>query len=94
MIKWHKVGTETVTVPAGTFSCDHWTKDDGKGDVWASSKISPMGTVKEVSPGHTMVLVKVLTNVQDHITGTPIMMDPEHMMQQRMQQRQKSPANP
>jgi hypothetical protein len=38
--KWHSVGTESVTVPAGTFSCEHWSKDDGKGDVWVSSKVS------------------------------------------------------
>src|SRR5262245_13288052 len=40
--KWHSVGTETTTVPAGTFSCEHWTSDGGKGDVWASPKIPPM----------------------------------------------------
>jgi len=31
--KWHTVGAESITVPAGTFSCEHWTKDEGKGDV-------------------------------------------------------------
>jgi hypothetical protein len=35
--KWHSVGSESITVPAGTFSCEHWTKDDGKGDAWAST---------------------------------------------------------
>jgi hypothetical protein len=83
MEKWHKVGTETVTVPAGTFSCDHWTKDDGKGDVWASNKVSPMSLVKQTSPGRTMMLVKVITGAQDHITGTPEKFDPQQMMQQR-----------
>src|SRR5579862_7201589 len=29
MSKWHSVGTESITVPAGTFSCEHWTKDEG-----------------------------------------------------------------
>jgi hypothetical protein len=82
MEKWTKVGTETITVPAGTFSCDHWKKDDGKGDVWASSKVSPMSLVKQTSPGRTMVLVKVLSDAQDHITGTPMKMDPQQMMQQ------------
>jgi hypothetical protein len=85
--KWHKVGSETITVPAGTFSCDHWAKDDGKGDVWASSKVSPMSLVKQTSPGHSMVLVKVLIDAQDHITGTPMKMDPQQMMQQRQQQK-------
>ena len=31
--KWHTVGAESITVPAGTFSCEHCTKDEGKGDV-------------------------------------------------------------
>jgi len=92
--KWHKVGSETITVPAGTFSCDHWAKDDGKGDVWASSKVSPMSLVKEISPGRSMVLVKVLTDAQDHITGTPMKMDPQQMMQQMMQQRQQQQQKP
>jgi len=80
--KWQKVGTETITVPAGTYSCDHWTKGEGKGDVWTSSKVSPMTLVKQTSPGRSMVLVKVLTDAQDHITGTPIKFDPQQMMQQ------------
>jgi hypothetical protein len=49
MEKWHKVGAETITVPAGTFLCDRWSKDDGKGEVWVSSKVSPMGMVRQVS---------------------------------------------
>ncbi|MGB9464082.1 MAG: hypothetical protein WBR10_03140, partial [Candidatus Acidiferrum sp.] len=48
MNKWTQVGTETITVPAGTFSCQHWKKSDGKGEIWASDKISPFGMVKEV----------------------------------------------
>jgi hypothetical protein len=83
--KWHKVGTETITVPAGTFTCDHWSKDDGKGDVWASSQVSPMSLVKQVSPDSTMVLVKVFTDAKDHITGTPRKMDFQQMMQQHQQ---------
>lgn len=89
--KWHKVGTESITVPAGTFSCDHWASDDGKSDAWTSSKVSPMALVKQTSPGHSMVLVKVLTDAQDHITGTPMKMDMQQMMQQRQQQK---PSNP
>jgi hypothetical protein len=84
--KWHKVGTESITVPAGTFACEHWTKDDGKGDVWASSQVTPMSLVKEVTPTNTMILVKVLTDAKDHITGTPTKFDPSQMMQRRQQQ--------
>jgi hypothetical protein len=89
--KWHKVGTESITVPAGTFSCDHWAKDDGKGDLWASSKVSPMSLVKQTSPARSMVLMKVLTDVQDHITGTPMKMDPQQMKQQMVQRQQPKP---
>jgi hypothetical protein len=85
--KWHSVGTETITVPAGTFSCDHWTKDDGKGDVWVSSKVSPMGMVKSADTGQTMVLVKLITDAKTHITGTPVKFDPQ-MMRNRMGQQQ------
>ncbi len=87
--KWHKVGAEPITVPAGTFLCDHWQKDDGKQDVWVSSKVTPMGMVKEVSEGSTMVLAKVITGASDHITGTPQKFDPQMMRQMMMQQMQK-----
>jgi hypothetical protein len=87
--KWHMVGTESVTVPAGTFSCQHWKKDQGVGDVWVSDKVSPMGMIKSVNSGDTMVLVKVLTGVTDHITGPVTTFDPQQMMQQRQQQKQK-----
>jgi len=81
--KWHSVGTESVTVPAGTYSCEHWTKDDGKGDAWVSSKVSPMGLVKYVDGGETMVLEKVITDAKSHITGTPVKFDPQTMMKPR-----------
>lgn len=69
MSKWTQVGNESVTVPAGTFSCVHWKKGDGKGDIWSSDKVSPFGMVKNVEPGQTLVLVKLITDGKDHITG-------------------------
>ena len=57
LAKWHQVGSESVTVPAGTFSCDHWAKDDGSGDIWVSSQVAPMGMVKSVDKNDTTVLV-------------------------------------
>jgi hypothetical protein len=89
IVKWHKVGIETITVPAGAFLCDHWAKDDGKEDVWASSQISPMSLVKQTSPTNSMVLVKLITDAKDHITGTPTKFDPEAMKRQMMEQMQK-----
>jgi hypothetical protein len=90
MEKWHSVGTESVTVPAGTFSCEHWTKDTGKGDIWVSSKVSPMSMVKSVENGQTMVLLKTLTGAKDHITGTPVKFDPQLFRQQMMEQMEKN----
>jgi hypothetical protein len=87
--KWHKVGTETIVVPAGTFVCDHWAKDDGKGDVWVNSKVTPMNLVKEVTPTNSMILVKSITDAKDHITGTPMKFDPEAMKRQMMQKQQQ-----
>jgi hypothetical protein len=69
MSDWAQAGSESVTVPAGTFACAHWKKNDGTSEVWANENISPFGMVKEVGSGRTMVLTKVLTGVQDHITG-------------------------
>jgi hypothetical protein len=89
MEKWHQVGTESITVPAGTFSCAHWKKDTGVGDVWVSDKVTPMGMVKSVSEGETMVLLKVITGAQDHITGPVTKFDPQLMMQQMQQQMQR-----
>ncbi|HUI74168.1 MAG TPA: hypothetical protein VLX32_04445 [Candidatus Acidoferrum sp.] len=86
MEKWHSVGTETITVPAGTFSCEHWAKDNGKGDVWVSTKVAPMSLVKSVDKGETLVLTKVITDAKDHIVGTPVKFDPQMMRQMMMQQ--------
>lgn len=89
--KWHQVGTETITVPAGTFSCVHWKKDGGVGDAWVSDKVTPMGLVKSVSSGETMVLLKVITGATDHITGPVTKFDPQALQRQMMQQRQQNP---
>ena len=87
--KWHKVGMEPITVPAGTFLCQHWKKDSGVGDVWASDKITPMGMVKSVQEHETMVLVKVISGATDHITGPVTKFDPQMMRQQMMEKMQQ-----
>jgi hypothetical protein len=68
-----RVGSETITVPAGTFECEHYRKQEPRGpvDVWISSKVSPYGTVKMSSGEMTMVLEKVLSNETSHIKGEP-----------------------
>lgn len=101
--KWHAVGTESITVPAGTFSCKHWKKDkaagdSGDSDIWTSEKVSPFGIVKQATPAQTMVLVKVITDAQDHITGPVTTFDPDAMKRQMMekmqQMQQQKPPKP
>ncbi len=72
-----KVGSETITVPAGTFECEHYRKQEPHGivDLWISSKVSPYGMVKMSSGEMTMVLEKVLSNETSHIKGEPQQMN-------------------
>jgi len=74
------LGKESVTVPAGTFSCEHYRSKDG-GDTWVSSQVPPFGMVKSSNNGSTMVLTKVITGAKDKITGTPVPFNPQMMMQ-------------
>jgi hypothetical protein len=74
------VGTETITVPAGTFSCDHYRMKDGSSEAWVSDKVSPWGLVKEQNKESSLVLTKIITDAKDHITGTPRKFNPADMM--------------
>jgi hypothetical protein len=75
-----RVGAETVTVPAGTFLCEHYRSKSGKtpADVWVSTKISPYGLVKMVSEDSTLVLTKVLANETTRIKGEPQKLEMPH----------------
>jgi hypothetical protein len=73
------VGSESVTVPAGTFSCEHYRMKDGSGDTWVSTKVAPFGVVKHEGKDSTMVLTKVITDAKDKITGTPQPFNPMMM---------------
>lgn len=77
-----QVGTETVTTPAGTFSCEHWRKKDGSTEVWISEKVAPWGLVKMVSKDSTMTVQRVFTDAKTHIIGKPVKFDPMEMMRQ------------
>jgi hypothetical protein len=85
MANFHSVGTETVTVPAGTFSCDHLKNDKDGSEIWTSEKVSPYGLVKRTAKDGTTVLVKILDDYQDRITGPVRQFDMQQMMQQRQQ---------
>jgi hypothetical protein len=72
-----KVGTESVTVPAGTFDCDHYQKKDMQGktvDSWVSTKVVPYGLVKMTTAEMTLELKKTLSNETSHIKGEPTAM--------------------
>jgi len=87
---WHSVGTESVTVPAGTFSCEHWRNDKTHAEIWTSDKVTPFGMVKEISGnGNTQVLSKILDNATDRITGPVKQFDMQQMMQEMQQHRQQ-----
>ena len=80
------VGTESITVPAGTFSCEHYRMKDGSGEAWISDKVSPWSLVKMQESQRTTVLAKVITDAKDRINGTPTKFDPTQMMRNRMGQ--------
>ncbi len=70
------VGTETVTIPAGSFTCEHFRMKDGSGDVWVSEKVAPYGIVKATGRAGSMVLLKVLDGERSQIRGEPQKMMP------------------
>lgn len=75
-----KIGTESVTVPAGTFECEHYRKqEEGKTiDYWVSTKVSPYGIVKMSGGDTPVVLEKVLTDQTSHIKGQPRKIEMPH----------------
>jgi hypothetical protein len=83
--KAKELGTESVTTPAGTFSCQHYHANDGSDDAWVSESVRPFGLVKDQDKDSTTVLVKTLTEVKDKITGTPQPFNPMMMMPQSTQ---------
>jgi hypothetical protein len=78
------LGIETITVRAGTFTCQHYRTKNG-GEVWVSQKVSPYGLVKFKTNDTSMELTKVVTGAKDQITGTPQPFNPQAFMQQQQQ---------
>ena len=83
--KAEDLGSESITVPAGTFSCEHYRSKENGDDTWISSKVSPIGLVKDQSKDktRTTVLLKTYTDAKDKITGTPQPFNPMMMMPPR-----------
>lgn len=74
------LGSESVTVPAGTFTCEHYRAKDGT-DSWLGKDVPPWGLVKYQGKDTSMVLMKVITNAKDKIVGTPEPFNPMMMGQ-------------
>jgi len=70
------LGSESITVPAGTFSAEHYRAKDGSGDTWVAKNAGPYGLVKHQGKDATMVLTRVYTDYKDKITGTPVPFNP------------------
>ena len=73
------LGTESITTSAGTFVCHHYRIKQGTGDIWVTDKVSPYGLVKQQGNGSTMVLLRVISDAKDKITGTPQPFNPAAM---------------
>lgn len=81
------LGTQSVTTPAGVFACEHYRTKDGASEFWVSKQVTPIGLVKSVQKaGQTVVLVKVVTNAKDKISGIPQPFDPMMFLPQDTQQ--------
>jgi hypothetical protein len=77
------MGTESVTTPAGTFSCQHWHNAKDGEDYWISEKVTPWQLVKMSGTNKdSVILTKVITGAKTHITETPVSI--QEMMQQHM----------
>ncbi len=80
-----RVGTETITVPAGIFACEHWRAKDGSGDYWISEKVRPMGLVKTAGKDSSMVLLRQITGAKTKLPPPYKKFDPMSMMRPQQQ---------
>jgi hypothetical protein len=66
-------GTETIKVPAGSFTCQHMQHQDGDivVDSWVAKNVSPYGMVKSQSDKFEMLLLGFGTGAKTLITETP-----------------------
>ena len=66
-------GTESIKVPAGTFTTQHMQHQDGETvvDTWIHKDISPYGMVKSEAKDFEMVLLGYGTGAKTLITETP-----------------------
>lgn len=82
-----RIGTETITVPAGTYTCEHWRAKDGSGDYWISDKVRPMGLVKMTGKDSSMILLRQITGATTKLPPPYKKFDMQEMMRRAPQQR-------
>jgi hypothetical protein len=81
-------GTETIKVPAGTFSTKHMQYQDREVvDSWIYKDISPYGMVKSVSKDLEMVLIGYGSGAKTLITETPQKFDMPQMPESQPRRR-------
>jgi len=78
-------GTESIKVPAGTFTAQHMQYQDGEVvvDSWVQKDVSPYGMVKSQSKEFEMVLLGYGTGATTLITETPQKFEMPQMPQKR-----------
>jgi hypothetical protein len=72
--KFTDKGTETIKVPAGSFTARHLQFQDAGGavDTWIYKDVSPYGMIKSQSKDFEMVLTGYGTGAKTLITETPV----------------------
>jgi hypothetical protein len=88
--EWRSVGIEPLSVPAGTFLCEHFHNDKTNEDMWSSDKVTPFGMVKLLDGNTTTVLARLIPEFQDRITGPVKQFDPQAFKQQMMQKQNQN----
>jgi hypothetical protein len=78
-------GTESIKVPAGTFTAQHMQYQDGETvvDTWVYKDVSPYGMVKSQSKESEMVLLGYGTGAKTLITETPKKFEMPQMLPKR-----------
>ncbi len=71
------LGTEVITTPAGTFTCEHWRSESDKTDMWLSADVPPLGLVKKSSATGNVTLVRIITNAKPRLRDNQGAKNPE-----------------
>ena len=79
------LGTEVITTPAGTFTCEHWRSESDKTDIWLSAEVLPLGLVKKSSTSSKITLARIVTNAKARLKENQAWKNPELYVELRPQ---------